>query len=403
MTTLLITDIFPPKTGGSGRWFWEIYRRLPRADYLIAAGEDPRQEELDGAHDLRVVRLPLCLPACGLLSVAGLRGYRRALARLLPLVRAEQVRQVHCGRCLPEGVMALALRWLVGTPYLCYIHGEDVTTAATSRELRWLVQRVLRGARRLIANSHNTARILREEWHIPDERVRLLHPGVDTKRFVPVAPNAAVRTRFGWGTRPVLLTVGRLQKRKGHDQMIRALTSVRKSFPDVLYAIIGDGEDRPALERLVAHESLGGHVQFFGEVDDADLVRAYQQCDLFVLPNRQVGADIEGFGMVLLEAQACGKPVVAGASGGTAETMRIPQTGRVVSCDAPDALADLVIELLSDRARLEQMGAQGRAWVVEHFDWAPLSRQANVIFRGESAAAAPARESRSTEHFVPSP
>jgi phosphatidylinositol alpha-1,6-mannosyltransferase len=196
----------------------------------------------------------------------------------------------------------------------------------------------------------------------------------------------------------VLLTVGRLQKRKGHEQLIRALTTIRKTFPDVLYAIIGDGEEWSALEQLVAQESLGRHVQLLGEVDDADLICAYQQCDLFVLPNRQVGADIEGFGMVLLEAQACGRPVVAGASGGTAETMRIPQTGRVVSCDAPDALADLVIELMSDRARLEEMGAQGRTWVVEHYDWAPLSRQASVIFHGESAIAAPAREVLSTEY-----
>src|SRR5262249_29561593 len=117
-----------------------------------------------------------------------------------------------------------------------------------------------------------------------------------------------------------------------------------------------------------------------GEIEDDAMVRCYQQCDLFALPNRQVGKDIEGFGMVLLEAQACGRPVLAGTSGGTAETMRIPETGRVVSCDDLDALAAMVIELLSDREKLDQMGVAGRQWVVDRFDWAALSRQAAELF-----------------------
>ena len=148
-----------------------------------------------------------------------------------------------------------------------------------------------------------------------------------------------MRARLGWGERRVVLTVGRLQKRKGHDMMIRALPAIRRAVPDVLYAIVGDGEERAALEQLAEQEGVRQSVQFLGEVDDETLVRCYQQCDLFALPNRQVGGDIEGFGMVLLEAQACGRPVLAGASGGTAETMRVPETGRVVPCDRPQELA----------------------------------------------------------------
>src|SRR5205814_3092690 len=119
---------------------------------------------------------------------------------------------------------------------------------------------------------------------------------------------------------------------------------------------------------------------FLGELDDATLLCCYQQCDLFVLPNRQVGRDIEGFGIVLLEAQACGKAVVAGASGGTAETMRIPETGRVVPCEGPEELAALVIEMLSDGARLAHMGLAARRWVVEQFDWGALTRRAERLF-----------------------
>jgi phosphatidyl-myo-inositol dimannoside synthase len=293
---------------------------------------------------------------------------------------------VHSARCLPEGVMALAIKYGAGIPYACYVHGEDVACASTSRELSWLTRRVLRGAEFAIANSRNTERILRDQWGLPPGRIRLLHPGVDAGRFVPGARDPVARMGLGWGDRPAVLTVGRLQKRKGHDQMILALGQVRRAIPDVLYAIVGDGEEREALRGLAASQGLGDHVQFLGELDDAGLVRCYQQCDLFVLPNRQVGADIEGFGMVLLEAQACGKAVVAGASGGTAETMRVPETGRVVPCDGPHELAAVVVELLSDREALARMGAAARRWVAGRFDWAMLSRQAEQVFRGGSPA-----------------
>ena len=298
---------------------------------------------------------------------------------------------VHCARCLPEGVMALALKASARVPFACYVHGEDVTTATSSRELRWLVHRVLRTADFVIANSRNTERILREEWGLPDGRIRVLYPGVDTKRFIPAPRDPDIRGRLGWHDRPVVLTVGRLQKRKGHDQMIQALRSARRAIPDVLYAIVGDGEERAPLQALTAREGLSEHVQFLGEVGDEELIRCYQQCDLFVLPNRQVGRDIEGFGMVLLEAQACGKPVIAGASGGTAETMDIPATGRVVGCDTPDDLAALVAEMLSDRDRLRAMGGAARAWVCERFDWDALGRQAEDLFEHNPSprAAAP--------------
>jgi phosphatidylinositol alpha-1,6-mannosyltransferase len=397
MTVLLVSDNFPPRTGGSGRWFWEIYRRLPRQQVVVAAGEHPRQEEFDRGHDLRVARLPLTMREWGLLSREGLRGYAAAVGRLRRLVREHGVGVLHCARCLPEGVMGLALHWLTGVPYLCYAHGEDVTCAAHSREQHFLARQVLRRAAVVLANSRHTERILRDAWGLPAGRVRVLHPGVDTGRFVPAARDDRARARLGWGGRRVVLTVGRLQRRKGQDMLIRALPAVRRAVPDVLYAVLGDGEERPALERLADQEGVRPSVQFLGEADDETLVRCYQQCDLFALPNRQVGPDIEGFGMVLLEAQSCGRPVLAGASGGTAETMRVGQTGRVVPCDGPEELAPALSKLLLQPALLERMGAAGREWVVSHFDWSALTRQAARLFAGEVAAAAPAADALAAE------
>lgn len=379
-TTLLLSEIFPPVHGGSGRWFWEVYCRQPRPAYHVAAGEHPRQAEFDATHDLPITRLPLHMPAWGLCHWRGLRDYFRLFRRLRQLIAEKHIQALHCGRCLPEGFLAYLLHRWTRIPYLVYVHGEDVTTAAASRELSWMVRRVFRRAKCVIANSRSTRRILLDVWQLPEERVALLYPGVDTTRFVPAPRDAAFRRELGWDERPVILTVGRLQRRKGQDQLIRALAEVKKRIPDVLYAVIGDGDERQRLEELIAANGVRDHVQMLGEIEDARLIRCYQQCDLFALPNRREGVDIEGFGMVLVEAQACGKAVLAGDSGGTAETMRVPQTGRIVNCDGPEALAGVVSELLSKPQLLAQMGVDGRRWVMEQFDWSTLALQAAQLF-----------------------
>jgi phosphatidyl-myo-inositol dimannoside synthase len=398
MTRLLVSKVFPPRIGGSGRWFWELYRRLPRSEYVWAVGEHPRQEQFDRTQDARIARLPLALPDLGLGSLSGLIGYARAFGALHRIARSERASQVHAGSCLPEGWLALLLRWTSGLRYLVYVHGEEVKLASTgepagmmsSRQLRWMTGAVLHGADLIVANSQHSARILQQEWAFPSERVRVLYPGVDTAHFTPADRSAAVRQQLGWDDRPVLLTVGRLQRRKGHDHLIRAMSLIRRTIPDALYAIVGDGEERAFLERLVVQEDLSRQVQFLGEVDDDLLLRCYQQCDLFVLPNRQIGRDLEGFGLVLLEAQACGKPVLAGASGGTAETMQIPETGLVVPCEDPARLAATVTELLLSPERLARLGRAARSWTVERFDWDLLASQAQQLFEESEATASAA-------------
>jgi phosphatidylinositol alpha-1,6-mannosyltransferase len=177
----------------------------------------------------------------------------------------------------------------------------------------------------------------------------------------------------------VVLTVGRLQERKGHDVFIRALPQVRQAIPDILYVIVGDGAERQRLEALVDEHGVRPQVQFRGEPVDEELIRCYQQCDLFVLPNREVGGDFEGFGMVLVEAQACGKPVIAGASGGTRETMRVPETGLIIPCEEPIILANTVIALLTDPSILAAMGTAARDWASSQFDWQSLCSVAQTL------------------------
>jgi phosphatidylinositol alpha-1,6-mannosyltransferase len=380
MQALLITEVFPPKHGGSGRWFWELYRRLPRGAVHVVAHQWPGANEFDQAHNLPITRLPLRFENWGVMNPRGLKKYIRQAHAIRAIARETRPRVLHCARCVPEGFLAWLLRQMGGPPYWLYVHGEELTYAKASRELGWLARRSFRGADHVIANSRNTRKMLLADWHVPADRITVLYPGVDANAFVPAERDPAIRAQLGWGNRPVILTVGALSARKGQDMMIRALPAIRRAVPDILYAIAGEGWERPRLEQLAAENGVADTVQFRGTPTDRELVECYQQCDVFALPNRQAGNDVEGFGIVLLEAQACGKPVLAGASGGTAETMNIPETGTVVDCTSSEQLAEVMVEWLKDSARREQMGRNARNWIVERFDWSVLVRQASQLF-----------------------
>jgi phosphatidylinositol alpha-1,6-mannosyltransferase len=167
--------------------------------------------------------------------------------------------------------------------------------------------------------------------------------------------------------------------------MIEVVARLRDRFPNLLYAIIGDGEERARLVEMAVRLGVTEQVRFLGEVKDAELLHCYQQCDLFALPNRAVGKDVEGFGMVLLEAQACGRPVLAGASGGTAETLRPNETGVLVACDRTDEPAAVLAELLANGERLNRMGRAGREWVTGQFNWPMLAEEAQKTFTALAA------------------
>lgn len=378
--TLLISEIFPPIHGGSGRWFWELYSRLPRDEYLIVAGQSSETAEFDLTHDLNVQRINLSSPSWGIKSKTGLAFYWQTFWLLRKIIKQHNIQQIHCGRCLPEGVMGWLLSIFTGISYLCYVHGEDVETASTSRELSWLVKNVLKKASKLICNSKNTANIIKNTWQTPQEKVVILNPGCDTTKFVPAEEDENIKEKLGWRNKKVILTVGRLQKRKGHDMMISALPEILKQHPDVLYAVIGNGEELKHLTTLASNLNVNNHVLFMSEITDEQMIQCYQQCDLFILPNRTEGNDIEGFGMVLVEAQSCGKPVIAGDSGGTAETMIIGETGFIIDCTQASVIAEKINEILATPEILTNIGKQGRSHVVANLDWQAHTLKANLLF-----------------------
>ena len=347
--TLLLTENFPPKEGGSGRWFWELYSRLPNDKVLIVANDTPEGREFDKTHELDIVRIELESTEWGLASTKGLGFYWETIRKVLKLIKEHGIEEVHCGRVIPEGVIARALKLLAGARYNCFVHGEDVETAATSREHSLLVKNVCKNASMLICNSENTANIVHKLGFDSGSKCEVLHPGVDTSRFEVAAPDTSFRQQMGWSGKRVLLTVGRLQRRKGQDFLIKSMPALLKEFPDLFYAVVGRGECYDELISLVDQHELHDKVCVYPDMDDEALIKCYQQCDIFILPNRTIDNDIEGFGMVLVEAQVCGKPVIAGDSGGTRETMNIGKTGHIIDCSSTENLLKELSPILRNR------------------------------------------------------
>ncbi len=383
MKTLVLSQNFPPASGGSGRWFWELYSRLG-SSYLVVADEQPHASEFDAQAPVTIKRIPLYSQQWGLANLDGLKYYYRSYRKLRRIIKEENIDMIHCGRVLPEGLMAFFLNKTMGVPYVCYVHGEDLEASALSRELNSLTKMVMRSASNVICNSHNSAAIVERVDNTVMANVVVMHPGADTNKFVPLTqPDNHFLTKMGWQEKSLIVTVGRLQARKGQDKMIEAMPQILKTCPNAHYVVIGHGECEQLLKDTVSRLGLQEHVEILTSCDDDTMIKCYQHCDVFILPNRTEGQDIEGFGMVLVEAQACAKPVIAGNSGGTKEALIAGQTGEIVDATNTDELADVVLRFLQSPALAAEFGQAGRKHAVNQFDWDNAASVAKDLFESK--------------------
>jgi phosphatidyl-myo-inositol dimannoside synthase len=346
---LLLTEHFPPAIGGSAVLFHGIYSRVHDAEVGVVT------------EGLNTPRWGLCHPSA-LLHHLGVAFQLRRLASR----RNRGV--VHCARALPEGVAAMLSHLSGGPRYVCWAHGEDLAMAQGSREYTILTKLVYRYAAAALANSRNTAEML-ESLGVPSEKIHIVYPAVDPERFHPGVDGAAVRARYAGPDDIVLLSVGRLQRRKGHDVAIRAMAALRDDLPQLRYVIAGNGEERDRLEGIVSEEKLGDRVFFAGAVSDDELPAHYAACDIFLLPNRIDDGDIEGFGIVFLEAAATARPVIAGDSGGVPEAVERDRTGLLVDGASVDEVAAAIRRLALSECDRARLGSAGRTRVCDQFSW----------------------------------
>jgi phosphatidyl-myo-inositol dimannoside synthase len=367
--TLVLSENFLPDCGGTITWIVQTYRRYHPAEVVLVTGEHGDTRLLDNTLPFTIERIPMSMPEWDPTVPASLWRYLCILRHVLCSCRRQQIRQVHSFKVLPEGLIAWCVHLLTGRPYLLYAHGEEVLISLSSRKLGWLIPRLYNDAGAIIANSSETKGLL-EGIGVCSKKIHVIHPGVEATVFQPGDDVArATRQRHNLGQSPVLLTLGRLQRRKGQDMVIQALPRIAKSFPDVKYVIVGAGEEYDFLQRLAREVGVQDKVIFVGQIDSDEQAAYYAACDVFLMPNRQIGADIEGFGIVFLEAGAAGKPVIGGRSGGTGEAIQDGVTGIRVDGENVDAISAAVIDLLSDSRKARAMGERARQWVESEFNW----------------------------------
>jgi phosphatidylinositol alpha-1,6-mannosyltransferase len=365
-THLLVTNDYPPKTGGIQSYLWELWRRLPERDVVVLTARGPRGPEtaaFDAGEPYRIVREPGPV----LLPTPALR------QRILDLVEGTGAGLVMIDPALPLGALGPTL----GLPYGLVLHGAEVTVPARLPLSRALLARVLAGASLVVAAGgypEQEARIAAGDAMPPTVQCP---PGVDVERFRPLDPAARRRARERHGLPPdgrLVVSVSRLVPRKGMDVLIEASALLGKGRPDLVVAIAGSGRDRGRLERII--ERRGAPVRLLGRVPDESLADLDGCCDVWAMlcRNRWGGLEQEGFGIVFLEAAACGVPQVAGRSGGAGEAVEHGRTGFVVNQPTdPEAVAAAIGTLLDDEALRARMGAAARQRVEEEFDYDRLA------------------------------
>lgn len=361
MRQLLVTNDFPPMPGGEARWYARLCASVRPDDVRVLAPRYDGDCEADGSLPYRVTRLRLPIsphPAARLVQLLGLA------AAAVREVRRDRIIRLHIAH-LYLGPVGLLVRALTGVPYVLYLHGGEMAGYMRSRPVRALVRRIVRIAEAVVVNSEFTrAHFLRLGAANP-HTVRL-------PMSVAIPPHGAgedggaLRRRYGLDGERIILTVGRLVERKGHDSVIRVLPRVRERVGPVRYVIAGSGPEEQRLRRLAAETGVARDVIFAGHVADDELARLYAACEVFAMPSRALpGRDgVEGFGIVFLEAAAAGRPAVGGRSGGIAEAVADGETGLLVEPDDADALAAAIIRLLEDRALAARLGERGRERVL---------------------------------------
>lgn len=361
--TLVVTNDFPPRPGGIQTFVHELVRRLDPADVVVYASRWKGWEDFDREQPFEVVREDTSM----LLPTPAVR--RRAQ----DLVKAYDCDSVLFGAAAPLALLAPSLRSAGASRLVALTHGHEAGWAQLPGP-RQLLRRIGDGVDVVTyLGEYTRSRIAGALSPAAADRMQQLTPGVDADVFSPDADGQAVRMRYGLGDRPVVVCVSRLMRRKGQDTLIEAFPALKRRVPDAALLIVGGGPYRKHLEELAVASTWRDDIVFTGSVPWPELPAHYAAGDVFAMPcrTRRRGLDVEGLGIVYLEASATGLPVLGGDSGGAPDAVLEGETGWVVPAGmgAPAALVSRLAELLMDPARGSRLGGRGREWVQSDWSW----------------------------------
>lgn len=359
--TLVITNDFPPRRGGIQTFVHELLRRQPAADVVVYCSTWQGAAEFDLEQDFTVIREDTSV----LLPTPKVR------ARASALLAEHGCTSVLFGAAAPLGMLAESLRDAGAQRIIGLTHGHEAGWAGYP-----VMRQLLRRAGEHLdattyLGSYTRDRIASAYTAASAARLVQLTPGVDAEVFRPDVDGEGVRARHGLTGRPVIVCVSRLMPRKGQDTLIRVLPRIRRAVPDAALLIVGGGPYREKLIDQAAATGMQEHVVITGGVPYSELPHHYAAGDVFAMPcrTRHRGLDVEGLGIVFLEASATGLPVVVGDSGGAPDAVLPGETGVVVDGTSSEAVADSISGILADRAAAAQMGARGREWILSEWTW----------------------------------
>ncbi|MER6323594.1 glycosyltransferase family 4 protein [Streptomyces coelicoflavus] len=376
--TLIVTNDFPPRPGGIQAFLHNMALRLDPERLVVYASTWKRGREgaeataaFDAEQPFTVVRdrTTMLLPTPG------------ATRRAVGLLREHGCTSVWFGAAAPLGLMAPALRRAGAERLVATTHGHEAGWAQLPAA-RQLLRRIGESTDTITyLGEYTRSRIAGALTPAAAARMVQLPPGVDEKTFHPASGGDEVRGRLGLTDRPVVVCVSRLVPRKGQDTLIRALPRVLAAEPDAVLLIVGGGPYEKDLRRLATETGVAASVHFTGPVPWSELPAHYGAGDVFAMPcrTRRGGLDVEGLGIVYLEASATGLPVVAGDSGGAPDAVLDGETGWVVHGEDPNESADRITALLADPDLRRRMGERGRSWVEEKWRWDLLAEHLKAL------------------------
>ncbi|MFF4155599.1 glycosyltransferase family 4 protein [Streptomyces sp. NPDC001678] len=372
--TLIVTNDFPPRPGGIQAFLHNMALRLDPASIVVYASTWKRSEEgreatarFDAEQPFPVVRdrTTMLLPT------------PRVTRRAAELLREHGCTSVWFGAAAPLGLMAPALRRAGARRLVATTHGHEAAWAQLPGS-RQLLRRIGEGVDTITyLGEYTRSRIASALTDEAAARMAQLPPGVDEKTFHPASGGAETRARLGLADRPVVVCVSRLVPRKGQDTLIEAMPRILAAVPDAVLLIVGGGPYADDLRELAAKTGVADAVRFTGPVPWEELPAHYGAGDVFAMPcrTRRGGLDVEGLGIVYLEASATGLPVVGGDSGGAPDAVLEGETGYVVRGGSAEEAADRIVTLLKDPELRRRMGERGRAWVEERWRWDLLAER----------------------------
>ncbi|PGH50788.1 glycosyltransferase family 4 protein [Streptomyces sp. Ru87] len=372
--TLIVTNDFPPRPGGIQSFLHSMALRLDPTQVVVYAStwkDGAEVARFDAEQPFPVVRdrARMLLPT------------PRVTRRAAGLLREHGCSSVWFGAAAPLGLMAPALRGAGARRIVATTHGHEAGWAQLPVS-RQLLRRIGEGTDTITyLGEYTRSRIAAALTPAAAERMVQLPPGVDEKSFHPGSGGERVRERLGLTGQPVVVCVSRLVPRKGQDTLIRAMPRILADVPDAVLLIVGGGPYRAGLEKLAAGTGVAGSVRFTGPVPWEELPAHHGAGDVFAMPcrTRRGGLDVEGLGIVYLEASATGLPVVAGDSGGAPDAVLDGETGWVVRGGDAAGTAERIVTLLRDPELRRGMGGRGRAWVEERWRWDLLAERLKAL------------------------